>query len=77
MNKYAFSNSKNDVICSYLLLDIGINVSRTGSLNPYAILDPVQVSGATISFAMSTVWLTEHENFQIGVRWTPCDEGSS
>ena len=33
------------------LLDIGINVSRTGSLNPYAILDPVQVSGATIAFA--------------------------
>jgi len=33
------------------LLDIGISVSRTGSLNPYAILDPVQISGATVSFA--------------------------
>ena len=33
------------------LLDIGINVSRTGSLNPYAILDPVHISGATIAFA--------------------------
>ena len=30
------------------LLDIGINVGRTGSLNPYAILDPVVVSGATV-----------------------------
>jgi len=33
------------------LLAIGINVGRTGSLNPYAVLDPVQVSGATIAFA--------------------------
>ena len=30
------------------LLDIGINVGRTGSLNPYAILEPVQVSGVTV-----------------------------
>ena len=30
------------------LLDIGVNVGRTGSLNPYAILEPVQVSGVTV-----------------------------
>ena len=30
------------------LLDIGINVGRTGSLNPYAVLEPVVVSGATV-----------------------------
>ena len=30
------------------LLDIGINVGRTGSLNPYAILGPVVVSGVTV-----------------------------
>ena len=30
------------------LLDIGINVGRTGSLNPYAMLEPVVVSGATV-----------------------------
>ena len=30
------------------LLDIGINVGRTGSMNPYAILEPVQVSGVTV-----------------------------
>lgn len=30
------------------LLDVGINVGRTGSLNPFAILDPVQVSGVTV-----------------------------
>lgn len=33
------------------LLDIGINVGRTGSLNPYAILEPVQVGGVTIRHA--------------------------
>jgi len=30
------------------LLDIGISVGRTGTLNPYAILEPVFVSGVTI-----------------------------
>ena len=33
------------------LLDIGINVGRTGSLNPYAILDPVNIAGVTIERA--------------------------
>jgi DNA ligase (NAD+) len=33
------------------LLDIGINVGRTGSLNPFAILEPVLVSGATVKNA--------------------------
>jgi len=30
------------------LLDIGISVGRTGTLNPYAILEPVSVGGVTI-----------------------------
>jgi DNA ligase (NAD+) len=33
------------------LKDIGINVGRTGSLNPYAILEPVSVGGVTIKHA--------------------------
>jgi len=33
------------------LIDIGINVGRTGSLNPYAILKPVRVGGVVISKA--------------------------
>jgi len=34
-----------------LLIDIGISVGRTGTLNPYAILDPVSVGGVTIKQA--------------------------
>jgi DNA ligase (NAD+) len=33
------------------LLDIGMNVGRTGSLNPYAVLEPVRVGGVVISSA--------------------------
>ena len=33
------------------LLHIGINVGRTGSLNPYAVLKPVVVGGATVQHA--------------------------
>lgn len=33
------------------LLDIGINVGRTGSLNPYAILSPVEIDGAMVKMA--------------------------
>ena len=30
------------------LLNIGINVGRTGTLNPYAMLEPVQIGGVTV-----------------------------
>ena len=30
------------------LLDIRVNVGRTGSINPYAVLEPVDVAGATV-----------------------------
>jgi DNA ligase (NAD+) len=33
------------------LVNIGLNVGRTGSLNPYAILEPVNIGGVTISRA--------------------------
>ena len=33
------------------LLEIRINVGRTGALNPYAVLEPVEVGGVTISSA--------------------------
>ncbi len=33
------------------LLEIGVNVGRTGSLNPFAVLEPVIISGATVQHA--------------------------
>jgi DNA ligase (NAD+) len=33
------------------LRSIGVNVGRTGSVNPYAVLEPVQVGGVTVSMA--------------------------
>ena len=33
------------------LLDVGFNVGRTGSINPYAVLKPVYVGGATVKQA--------------------------
>src|SRR5207302_1353336 len=33
------------------LLDIGINVGRTGSLNPFAILEPVPIAGVVVKLA--------------------------
>ena len=33
------------------LLDIRVNVGRTGSINPYAVFDPVDVNGVTVSQA--------------------------
>ena len=33
------------------LLEIRVNVGRTGSINPYAVLEPVDVGGATVSQA--------------------------
>ena len=33
------------------MLDIGVNMGRTGSLNPFAMLEPVNVSGAMVKMA--------------------------
>ena len=36
---------------SRTLLDIGVNVGRTGALNPYAVLEPVAVGGVIVRMA--------------------------
>ena len=49
------------------LLDIGINVGRTGALNPYARLEPVEVSGVTVSNAtLHNEDLIEQKDIRIG-----------
>ena len=41
---YKFPAERKETV----LVDIRFNVGRTGSINPYAILEPVEISGATI-----------------------------
>ncbi len=49
------------------LLDIQINVGRTGALNPFAVLEPVQVGGVTISSAtLHNEDLIETKDLRIG-----------
>lgn len=38
-------------IAETTLLDIRVNVGRTGALNPYAVLDPVEIGGTTVTYA--------------------------
>jgi DNA ligase (NAD+) len=38
-------------IATTRLLDIRINVGRTGSINPYAVLQPVEIGGVTVKLA--------------------------
>ena len=49
------------------LLEIGINVGRTGALNPFAVLEPVQIGGATVSNAtLHNADLIEARDIRIG-----------
>lgn len=49
------------------LLEIRINVGRTGALNPYAVLEPVEVSGVTVSNAtLHNEALIEEKDLRIG-----------
>jgi DNA ligase (NAD+) len=38
-------------VATTTLKEIGVNVGRTGSMNPYAVLDPVRLGGVTIKLA--------------------------
>ncbi|HET7585423.1 MAG TPA: NAD-dependent DNA ligase LigA [Gemmatimonadaceae bacterium] len=38
-------------IATTRLLDIQVNVGRTGALNPFAVLEPVEIGGATVKLA--------------------------
>ena len=38
-------------IAETTLLEIRVNVGRTGALNPYAVLDPVAIGGTTVTYA--------------------------
>jgi len=49
------------------LLDIRINVGRTGALNPYAVLEPVEIGGVTVSTAtLHNADLIEARDIRVG-----------
>ena len=49
------------------LLEIRINVGRTGALNPYAVLEPVEVGGVTVSNAtLHNADLIEAKDIRVG-----------
>jgi DNA ligase (NAD+) len=49
------------------LLDIRINVGRTGALNPYAVLEPVEIGGVTVSTAtLHNAALVETKDIRVG-----------
>jgi DNA ligase (NAD+) len=49
------------------LLDIRINVGRTGALNPYAVLEPVEIGGVTVSTAtLHNAALIEAKDIRVG-----------
>jgi DNA ligase (NAD+) len=49
------------------LVDIRINVGRTGALNPYAVLEPVEIGGVTVSTAtLHNADLVEARDIRIG-----------
>jgi len=49
------------------LLDIRINVGRTGALNPYAVLEPVEIGGVTVSTAtLHNAALVEAKDIRVG-----------
>lgn len=51
------------------LLDVGVNVGRTGVITPYAILEPVELSGATIRRAtLHNMEYVREKDIRIGDR---------
>jgi DNA ligase (NAD+) len=49
--RWAIARKFAPEVAETTLLEIAINVGRTGALNPYAILEPVQITGVTVSRA--------------------------
>jgi len=49
--RYAVARKFAADIAETKLLKININVGRTGSLNPFAVMEPVEVGGATVQLA--------------------------
>jgi DNA ligase (NAD+) len=49
--RYAIARKFAPDIAETKLLEIRVNVGRTGALNPYAVLEPVEIGGTTVTYA--------------------------
>ncbi|HET9424528.1 MAG TPA: NAD-dependent DNA ligase LigA [Gemmatimonadaceae bacterium] len=49
--RYAIARKFAPDIAETMLIDIGRNVGRTGAVNPFAILEPVEIGGTTVKLA--------------------------
>jgi DNA ligase (NAD+) len=49
--RYAIARKFAPDIAETKLLKIAVNIGRTGSVNPYAVLDPVEIGGTTVQLA--------------------------
>lgn len=65
--RWAIARKFAPEVATTRLLDIGINVGRTGALNPYATLEPVEIGGVTVSNAtLHNMALIEAKDIRIG-----------
>ena len=56
-------------IAESTLLDIQVNVGRTGSINPFAVLEPVEIGGATVKLAtLHNFQLIADKDLRVGDR---------
>lgn len=49
--RWAIARKFSPDIAETRLLEIRVNVGRTGALNPYAVLEPVEIGGTTVTYA--------------------------
>ena len=49
--RWAIARKFSPDIAETKLTEIRVNVGRTGALNPYAVLDPIEIGGTTVTYA--------------------------
>jgi DNA ligase (NAD+) len=65
--RWAIARKFAPEVATTRLLEIGINVGRTGALNPYAVLEPVEVGGVTVTNAtLHNFDLIEAKDIRVG-----------
>lgn len=67
--RWAIARKFDPDVAETTLLEIRINVGRTGALNPYAVLEPVEIGGVTVSTAtLHNEGLIAEKDIRVGDR---------